>query len=87
MTMVHLGVIHDGHHGFQAAFGNIEDTAHVILDVVARYEIRRYAVAVAAIVACEALPFVEFETSYSHDTILTIHKKPTIAIYSRATRI
>jgi hypothetical protein len=32
--MMNLGIINDGHHGFEAAFGDIKDAAHVVLHVV-----------------------------------------------------
>src|SRR5438270_13872921 len=41
MSFVHLRVVHDAHHGFQAPLGNVEDPAHVVLHVVARDGMRR----------------------------------------------
>ena len=35
VAMMDLGIIHDGHHGFEAAFGDIKDAAHVVFHVVA----------------------------------------------------
>jgi hypothetical protein len=36
VALVNLRVIDDGHHGFEAALGDVEDAAHVVLHVVAR---------------------------------------------------
>ena len=41
VPLVHLRVVHDAHHGFQAPLGNIEDAPHVILHVVAGDRVRR----------------------------------------------
>jgi len=35
VALVDLSVVDDSHHGFEAALGNVEDAAHVVLDVVA----------------------------------------------------
>src|ERR1700740_79252 len=41
MALVHLGVVDDGHHGFEAALRDVEDAPHVILHVIARDGVRR----------------------------------------------
>ncbi len=35
VAMMNLGIINDGHHGFEAAFGDIKDATHIVFHVVA----------------------------------------------------
>jgi hypothetical protein len=41
MALVDLSIVHDGHHGLEPPFGNLEDPAHVILHVIAGDDVRR----------------------------------------------
>ena len=41
VTLVDLSVIDNGHHGFDAALGDVKDTAHVIFHVIARDKVWR----------------------------------------------
>jgi hypothetical protein len=34
VALVDGGIVHNGHHGFQAAFRDVEYATHVVLDVV-----------------------------------------------------
>ena len=40
VTLVHLGIVHDGHHRFHAAVGDVKHPAHVIFHVIASDEVR-----------------------------------------------
>ena len=41
VPLVHLGIIHDAHHGFETPLGDVKDAAHVVLHVLARDGVRR----------------------------------------------
>ncbi len=40
VALMDLGVVNDGHHGFNAAIRNIENLSHVIFHVIARDKVR-----------------------------------------------